>query len=68
MSELLKYILICLIVIFQLGGFILLFFNTAWAIAAFSIYGIALLTLLVIFIVERRKEKKEELDYDDCDY
>ncbi|MFC0558991.1 hypothetical protein ACFSUR_10540 [Halalkalibacter alkalisediminis] len=63
-----KYILIVFIVICQLGGLLLLFFNMTWAIVAFSIYGVALLTLLIIFILERRKEKKEEMDYDDCDY
>ncbi|WP_227938748.1 hypothetical protein [Alkalihalobacillus deserti] len=68
MSDLLKYILIVFIVIFQLGGLVLLFFNKAWAIIAFFTYGVLLLILLVVFIVERRKEKKEEIDYDDCDY
>lgn len=68
MAESLKYILIVLMVIFQLAGLVLLFFNMTWAIVAFSFYGLAIFLLLVGFIVERRKEKKEEIDYDDCDY
>jgi membrane protein implicated in regulation of membrane protease activity len=68
MSEAVKYMLIAVIVLLQLAGMILLFFNLTWAIFTFILYGVALLVLLTIFMIERRKEKKEEIDYDDCDY
>ncbi|GAE27563.1 hypothetical protein JCM9140_3715 [Halalkalibacter wakoensis JCM 9140] len=68
MSEKKKYILIALIILAQLGGIALLFVDVMWAIVCFSFYGIATVILLIAFILERKKEKKEEIDYDDCDY
>ncbi|ARK28718.1 hypothetical protein [Halalkalibacter krulwichiae] len=68
MSEWLKYFLIAVVVMAQLGGIVLIFVNVTWAIWAFSVYGIGIVILIAVFIVERWKEKREEIDYDDCDY
>ncbi|TWI56018.1 hypothetical protein [Halalkalibacter nanhaiisediminis] len=68
MSESFKYLLIVLAVIGQLSGIVLSFIKLEWALMMFSVYGIALIVLLVVFILDRKKEKKEEINYDDCDY
>ncbi|GAE36264.1 hypothetical protein JCM9157_3423 [Halalkalibacter akibai JCM 9157] len=60
--------MVVLVVLFQLTGIALLFFDWQWAIIAFVLYGITVVILITVYIVERRKEKKEEIDYDDCDY
>lgn len=68
MSESFKYLLIILAVIGQLSGIVLLLIKLEWALLMFSVYGIALVALLVVFILDRKKEKQEEINYDDCDY
>ncbi len=68
MSESFKYLLIILAVIGQLSGIVLLFIKLEWALMMFSVYGIALIVLLVVFILDRKKEKQGEINYDDCDY
>ena len=68
MSESFKYLLIILAVIGPVSGIFVFFINLEWALLLFSIYGIALIILLVVFVLDRKKEKQEEINYDDCDY
>ncbi|TFB22767.1 hypothetical protein E3U55_05895 [Filobacillus milosensis] len=68
MYEKTKYLIILLTVTSQIGAIVAIFFNVTLAIALAIIYGISLISLITIFIVERRKEKKEEINYDDFDY
>ncbi|WP_088103315.1 hypothetical protein [Halalkalibacter urbisdiaboli] len=68
MRESIKYLLVAVAFFSQIGGIILLFFNQLWALYAFLGYGASLGSLLILFILERRKEKKEEIDYEDCHY
>lgn len=63
-----KYSLIALAAISQLAGIVFLFIEMSTALLLFGVYGISLVVLLLIFIRERRIEKKEEINYDDCDY
>ncbi|MBP3952567.1 hypothetical protein [Bacillus suaedae] len=68
MSERSKYLLIAFILLAQLVGFVFIFINASVAIVSFVIHFVGTLILFILFIKERRKEKEEEIDYDDCDY
>lgn len=64
----LKIPLMVLVVIGQLLGIAFLFFNIKLAILTFIIYGLALLGLLIILILERIKEKRDDDDHDYRNY
>ncbi|MDY7221136.1 hypothetical protein [Halalkalibacterium halodurans] len=64
----LKYVLILLLAGLQVGGIVMVFINLRIAMFLFIGYGLALILLILLLIWERRKEKREELNYDDCDY
>ncbi len=68
MLEFVKYVLIAGAAVLQIGGIVLLFFDRVWAYFALGGYGICVLILITLLVLERRREKKEEIDYDDCDY
>ncbi|WP_096200634.1 hypothetical protein [Bacillus sp. FJAT-45350] len=68
MNKFLKYFLLLISVIFQLGAIISIFIQPSKVVLFACIYLLALVLLLVVFIVERRKEKKEEDDYVNRDY
>lgn len=61
----LKLLLLPLAGLCQILGIILLFVNIKMAIALFIVYGIALVTIFILLINDRRKEKKED---DENDY
>jgi membrane protein implicated in regulation of membrane protease activity len=61
----LKLLLLPLAGLCQILGVILLFVNIKMAIALFIVYGIALVTIFILLINDRRKEKKED---DENDY
>ncbi len=63
-----KLLLILLIVILHIAAFGLLIYSLKWALIVFALYGITVVLLLILFIKERLKEKKEEDQYDDRDY
>lgn len=60
-----KQLLILFVVLGQLLGIVMLFFNVKIAIFLFIIYGLALITIFIVLVVERIKEKEED---DDNDY
>ena len=66
MSESFKYLLIIFAVIVQLSGIVLLFIKLEWALMMLSVYGIALIVLLVVFILDRSKQG--EINYDDWSF
>lgn len=57
--------LIFLIAVTQILGIVMLFINIKLAIFVFIIYGVAIVTLFIILIVNRIKEKEED---DENDY
>jgi membrane protein implicated in regulation of membrane protease activity len=61
----LKLLLLPLAGLCQILGIILLFVNIKMAIALFIVYGIALVTIFILLINDRRKEKRED---DENDY
>ncbi|WP_443138854.1 hypothetical protein [Piscibacillus sp. B03] len=63
-----KYILIILTVVLQIGTIIAIFYETSLAMKIAVVYAVSIISLIGIFIYERRLEKKEEINYDDFDY
>jgi len=63
-----KYILIALIVFFQLLGFGLLFYNLTLGLVVYLLHIGFAINLFAIFIKERRLEKEEKSDHDDRNY
>ncbi|WP_077211078.1 hypothetical protein [Bacillus dakarensis] len=61
----LKQMLLMMIVIGQLLGIVMLFINIKIAIFVFIVYGLAMLGIFIVLIVERLKEKEED---DENDY
>jgi membrane protein implicated in regulation of membrane protease activity len=61
----LKLLLLPLAGLCQILGVILLFVNIKMAIVLFIVYGIALVTIFILLINDRRKEKRED---DENDY
>jgi membrane protein implicated in regulation of membrane protease activity len=61
----LKLLLLPLAGLCQILSIILLFVNIKMAIALFILYGIALVTIFILLINDRRKEKRED---DENDY
>jgi membrane protein implicated in regulation of membrane protease activity len=61
----LKLLLLPLAGLCQILGVILLFVNIKMAIALFILYAIALVTIFILLINDRRKEKRED---DENDY
>ncbi len=68
MFEWINFLLLTVVFMGQIGGITLLFFNKTWAILFFTVYVISSIILITIFIIERKKEKKEEIDYENCNY
>jgi membrane protein implicated in regulation of membrane protease activity len=64
----LKLLLLPLAGLCQILGIILLFFNIKMAIVVFILYGIALVTLFILLINDRRKEKREDEENDYRNY
>jgi membrane protein implicated in regulation of membrane protease activity len=64
----LKLLLLPLAGLCQILGIILLFVNIKMAIALFIVYGIALVTIFILLINDRRKEKREDDENDYRDY
>lgn len=63
-----KYSLIILTVMLQIGSIVAIFYNLTLAMTLGILYLVVLISLFLLFIYERRIEKKEELNYDDFDY
>lgn len=63
-----KYLFIILAIVLQLGTIIAIFYNLSLAKKLGIAYGVVLIILISLFIIERRLEKKEEIHYDDFDY
>ncbi|WP_368505795.1 hypothetical protein AB3N04_09435 [Alkalihalophilus sp. As8PL] len=63
-----KFVLISLAVLFQLLTILFAFINITWALLAVAGNVASLLAVLLVFILERKKEKEEEIDYEDSDY
>lgn len=68
MRELLKYILLVLSIGLQLTFIVMLFFNPVIAWIAFGLFIVSFCSLITVFIVERKQEKKEEKFDDYRDY
>jgi membrane protein implicated in regulation of membrane protease activity len=64
----LKVLLLPLAGLCQILGVILLFVNIKMAIVLFILYGIALVTLFILLINDRRKEKREDEENDYRNY
>jgi membrane protein implicated in regulation of membrane protease activity len=64
----LKLLLLPLAGLCQILGIILLFVNIKMAIALFIMYGIALVTIFILLINDRRKEKREDEENDYRNY
>jgi hypothetical protein len=56
----LKLLLVSVASIGQIIGIILLFINIKIALAVYIVYGIAILTLIILLLKDRWKEKKED--------
>ncbi|MFD2639497.1 hypothetical protein [Piscibacillus salipiscarius] len=63
-----KYLLIILTVTLQISAIVAIFYNTTLAVTLAVLYLVALILLILLFVYERRIEKKGELNYDDLDY
>ena len=63
-----KYILLGLIVFFQVLGFILLFYHLTLGLVVYLLHIGFAINLFAIYIKERRLEKKENPKHDDSDY
>jgi hypothetical protein len=64
----LKFVLISLAILFQLLTILFVFINITWALLAVGGNVASLLAVLLVFILERKKEKEEEIDYENSDY
>jgi hypothetical protein len=64
----LKFVLISLAILFQLLTILFVFINITWALLAVGANVASLLAVLLVFILERKKEKEEEIDYENSDY
>lgn len=58
-------LLLLVVVITQILGIVLLFINVKAAIFTFIVYGLAILAVFILLIVNRIKEKEED---DENDY
>ncbi|WP_221568524.1 hypothetical protein [Alkalihalobacillus sp. TS-13] len=63
-----KSLILLLTVVFQGAAVVFLFFNFWVSILLFVIYGITMLALFILLIIERIKEKEEENNNDYSDY
>jgi phosphate starvation-inducible membrane PsiE len=66
--QLLKYVFFIIAIVGQLAGIVLLLIDKQKALGFFIVYGIGLILLLAVLIIERRKEKKEDDERDYRDY
>lgn len=57
-----------LIVLFQVLGFISIFFNLFIAISSFALSGLSLFAVIILLIVDRIKEVEEDKKRDYSDY
>lgn len=64
----LKLLLVPLAGLCQILGIVLLFINIKMAIVVFFLYAIALVTLFISLINDRRKEKREDEENDYRNY
>ncbi|MDV2685695.1 hypothetical protein RYX56_15120 [Alkalihalophilus lindianensis] len=63
-----KFVLISLAVLFQLLTILFVFINITWALLAVGGNVASFLAVLIVFMLERKKEKEEEIDYENSDY
>ncbi|WP_261134564.1 hypothetical protein [Bacillus sp. Marseille-Q3570] len=63
-----KSLILLLTIVFQGAAVVFLFFNFWVSILLFVIYGIAILALFILLIIERIKEKEGENNNDYSDY
>ncbi|WP_198530579.1 hypothetical protein [Bacillus sp. LL01] len=63
-----NFALITLAILFQLMTILFVFINITWALLAVGGNIASFLAVLIIFMVERKKEKEEEIDYENSDY
>ncbi|MCF6411255.1 hypothetical protein [Pseudalkalibacillus salsuginis] len=63
-----KSFILLLTVFLQGAAIVFLFFNLWVSILLFIIYGIAILALFILTVIERIKEKEEEKNNDYRDY
>jgi ABC-type transport system involved in cytochrome bd biosynthesis fused ATPase/permease subunit len=66
--EKLKKLLLAVALIGQVVGIVLLFFNVLLAVIFYILYGMAIIALFIVLIMERDKEKEEDDKSDYSDY
>ncbi|MFE7063832.1 hypothetical protein ACFVAD_16965 [Sutcliffiella sp. NPDC057660] len=66
--EKLKKLFLAVALIGQVVGIVLLFFNVMLAVIFYILYGMAIVALFIVLIVERDKEKEEDDKNDYSDY
>ncbi|ADC50015.1 hypothetical protein BpOF4_09800 [Alkalihalophilus pseudofirmus OF4] len=63
-----KASLISLAILFQVLTIIFAFIDITLALTTLALNILSFIGVLIVFIIERNKEKEEEIDYDDSDY
>lgn len=66
--EKLKKLFLAVALIGQVVGIVLLFFNVLLAVIFYILYGMAIVALFIVLIMERDKEKEEDDKNDNSDY
>lgn len=66
--EKLKKLFLAVALIGQVVGIVLLFFNVLLAVIFYILYGLAIVALFIVLIMERDKEKEEDDKNDYSDY
>ncbi|WP_417898308.1 hypothetical protein ABN702_19145 [Bacillus haimaensis] len=66
--EKLKKLFLAVALIGQVVGIVLLFFNVLLAVIFYILYGMAIVALFIVLIMERDKEKEEDDKNDYSDY
>lgn len=66
--EKLKKLFLAVALIGQVVGIVLIFFNVLLAVIFYILYGLAVVALFIVLILERDKEKEEDDKNDYSDY
>ncbi|MCA1321952.1 hypothetical protein LC085_18820 [Bacillus tianshenii] len=66
--EKLKKLFMAIALIGQVVGIVLVFFNILLAVIFYILYGLAIVALFIVLIMERDKEKEEDDKNDYSDY
>ena len=66
--EKLKKLFLAVALIGQVVGIVLVFFNVLLAVIFYILYGLAVVALFIVLIMERDKEKEEDDKNDYSDY